>query len=551
MLPVHVTAARIDLTRPSRVQRIRSRVLRRIRSRYTMLLARVMRHPVLMITGGALLFVLALAAVVTETGVRRDFFASDPIRLFYVNVEMPVGTPVERTLESVLEVEERIRGGIEDNELRALVAYAGRQFTETAQLRDSHVGQLLVTLEPKTADMRRVTEVISDLRPRVTGLAGPERVSILEISGGPPTTKPISIKVRGDDLEEIRAAAEDLKAIMARNDAIRDITDDATLGQMTLTLAVDAQAAHRAGVSPARVARTAKLLVDGETVTAFQDQGEEREVRVFADRDGGVDAIDDILATTITGRDGQRVPLSELVTAERAPGLSSIRHYDYRRAITVEANLDKTQLDTVEANQWILGEWREIRARHPNISLDASGLLDDIQESLDAMAVLFVLGVGLMYLILGTQFRSYFQPLMILTTVPMAFTGVTLGLVVTGNPVSLYTLYGVIALSGIAVNSAIVLVSAANVRLDQGMSVLHATLFAARRRVIPILITSLTTIAGLFSLATGLGGESLIWGPVATAIVWGLTVSTALTLFVIPTLFALTMRRSWRLRPAA
>jgi len=151
-----------------------------------------------------------------------------------------------------------------------------------------------------------------------------------------------------------------------------------------------------------------------------------------------------------------------------------------------------------------------------------------------------------MYLILGTQFTSYSQPLIILVTVPMAFTGVVLGLWLTNNPLSLYTLYGVVALAGIAVNAAIVLISAANQRLDKGMSVLHATLYASRRRVIPILITSLTTIAGLFSLATGLGGKSLIWGPVATAIVAGLVFSTVLTLFVIPLLYRLSMRK----RPA-
>jgi multidrug efflux pump subunit AcrB len=202
-------------------------------------------------------------------------------------------------------------------------------------------------------------------------------------------------------------------------------------------------------------------------------------------------------------------------------------------------------MDTVVANTRIQEAWDKIATRYPSIDLDFSGELDDIQESLDAIAVLFLFGVGLMYLILGTQFKSYFQPLMILATVPMAFTGVVIGLAITNNPLSLFTLYGVVALAGIAVNAAIVLISAANARLARGMSVLHATLYAARRRVIPILITSLTTIAGLFSLATGLGGASLMWGPVATAIVWGLAVSTVLTLFVIPLLYRLFMGAGW------
>ena len=178
----------------------------------------------------------------------------------------------------------------------------------------------------------------------------------------------------------------------------------------------------------------------------------------------------------------------------------------------------------------------------PNTDIDLSGELDDIQESLDAMLGLFVFGLGLIYLIIATQFRSYFQPFLILATVPMAFTGVVFGLWITGNPLSLYTLYGVIALTGIAVNSAIVLIDAANARIKAGMRPLHATVYAARRRVIPILMTTTTTIAGLFSLAVGLGGKSLVWGPVASSIVAGLGVASLLTLFMIPTLYRVFQR---------
>jgi multidrug efflux pump subunit AcrB len=133
--------------------------------------------------------------------------------------------------------------------------------------------------------------------------------------------------------------------------------------------------------------------------------------------------------------------------------------------------------------------------------------------------------------------RSYYQPLLIMVTVPMAFTGVVFGLFITSNPLSLYTLYGIIALTGIAVNGAIVLISAANERIQSGKRPLLATVYAARRRVIPILMTTTTTIAGLFSLAAGLGGKSLLWGPVASSIVFGLAFSSLLTLFMIPVLY--------------
>jgi len=547
ILPVHIRSARIDLTRPSRSQQLRTRTLRRIRTGYTRWLGHAMRRPKRMLAAALALFLLAVTAVVTETGVRRQFFASDSVRLFYVNVDMPTGTRLERTLAETARVEERIRAGLADREVREIVAYAGRKFTETAPLRGDHYGQLIVSLRAREGDMRTVERIVDELRPRVQGMTAPQSVTFLTLSGGPPTTRPISLKVRGSDFDKIRAAVEELQSRMQANDIFRDITDDDTRGQMTLELRVDAAAAHRAGIPVAEVSRAIRLMVDGEIAAAFQDRGEEREVRVRSARQE-LESIDEVLAVSLPAPGGGRVPLAELVEVERRPDLASIRHYNHRRAITIEADIDNERTDTVAANAWIMDQWEGMRARHPDIDIDTSGLLDDITESLDSMLVLFLMGVGLMYLILGTQFRSYFQPLMILTTVPMAFTGVTAGLIFTSNPVSLFTLYGLIALSGIAVNAAIVLVSAANERLDRGMSIIHATLFAARRRVVPILITSTTTVAGLFSLATGLGGESLIWGPVATTIVWGLVVSTALTLFVVPTLYALTMRRSWRMR---
>ena len=215
----------------------------------------------------------------------------------------------------------------------------------------------------------------------------------------------------------------------------------------------------------------------------------------------------------------------------------SIRHYNFRRTITLEADIDREKINEVEVNGLIKNEWGKIKLDHPNVSLDFSGALDDIQESLDAMLLLFLFGISLIYLLIGTQFKSYFQPLIILVTVPLAFIGVVIGLIITQNPLSLYTMYGIVALTGISVNSAIVLIDAANTRRKNGMNSVHAIVFAARRRVVPILITSFTTIAGLLSLALGLGGNSLLWGPVASAIMWGLAVSTLMTLFVIPLLY--------------
>jgi multidrug efflux pump subunit AcrB len=542
MLPAHILGAKISFARPSRIHLLRVRALHWVRVKYTRLLVKALRWPKTILLVSALMFVAALGAAMGGQ-VKLDFFAADPVRLFYVSLEMPAGTPLEKTLEKTLEVERKVRRLVRPGEVRRILSYAGQQFTEIAPFFGDHYGQVLVSLSPRSPELREVDEMIEQMRSEIEATPGPVKLSFLRISGGPPTAKPIIIKVLGDDLDIIRRAVEELKGIMGRNPAIRDITDDDSQGQMEVAYRVNQDAARRAGIDPGEIARTLSLMVDGEIVARMQDQGEELEIRVRA-KPRLLQNIDETGNYTLPLPGGGRIPLRELLHAETGPSLGNIRHYNFRRTITVEADLDKTLTDTVAANREIVEAWEQIRGGYPSIDLDFSGELDDIQESIDSIQVLFLFGIGLMYLILGTQFRSYFQPFMILATVPMAFTGVVAGLLITANPLSLYTMYGVVALAGIAVNAAIVLITAANERLKAGMSVLHATLYAARRRVIPILITSMTTIAGLFSLATGLGGHSLMWSPVATAIVWGLMVSTVLTLFVIPLLYRIFMVRS-------
>ncbi len=537
MLPAHVMAARINFNQPSRIHRYRLALLRSIRHYYTLSLIWTMRHPWITLLGAMLLMGSALGAVIMQQ-VRVDFFASDPLRIFYINVEMPVGTPLAQTLAKTLEIEQQIRPHLREGEVRGMVSYAGQAFTETAPVLGDQYGQISLSLYPKTAELRDVDEMIAALRPVVERIAGTQRVWFLRLAGGPPIGKPINVKVRGNDFLEIRAAVTQLKALIATKPEIRDVTDDDSEGLMELLLRLNHDAVRRAGLAPQEVIRTINLLAEGEIAARLQDRGEEVEVRVRL-QPTSQPAIDDFLRLPIPLPQGGQIPLSELVIAIKQKGQGQIRHYNFRRTITIEADIDKTVLDTVTANRWIMDQWATVAANYPNVNLDFSGEFDDIQETLDAIGFLFLFGIGLIYLILGTQFKSYFQPLLILMTVPMAFTGVVYGLWVTNNPLSLFTLYGVVALAGVAVNAAIVLISAANDRRRNGMSVTTATLYAARRRVIPILITSATTVAGLASLATGFAGESLLWGPVATAIVWGLTISTILTLFLMPLLYRL------------
>ncbi|MEF8715030.1 MAG: efflux RND transporter permease subunit [Accumulibacter sp.] len=547
MMPVHVVAWKLKVDTSSRMQVWRERFNRRLRLRYGQALAYVLRRPkrFLVLSAGIVVGAVALLAI---DAVRVQFFAFDPLRVLYVNVDMPASASLEETLAEVQSVEKTVRGRLHgigsEGEARAVYGYAGLKFTENDALYGDPYGQIAISLNPNREGARGVNEVVEQMRADIEALPGAGRKSFTVLSGGPPAGKAISVKVRGDDHAEVQAGADALLGIVRAIPGTRDAQDDHVPGRPQLSFRPDAEALRKAGLSAAQVARQVRLAVDGEVLAFTRDGGAKLEVRVRSGRYPR-ERPEALLDEPVILPDGRMTRLGALVETEVKSGRGFIRHYNLRRTITVEANLDKTVIDTPAANAQIKDDWEKIRARHPNVDLDFSGELEDIEESLNAMKVLFLLGIGLIYLILATQFVSYWQPLMILVTVPLAFAGVIYGLTLTGNPLSLYTLYGVIALTGIAVNSAIVLIDAANDRMRHGIGTLHAIMEAARRRVVPILITSTTTIGGIFSLAVGLGGQSLLWGPVAGAIVWGLMISTLLTLFVVPLLY-LGFMRGWQ-----
>lgn len=535
ILPVHMSGVKIESAKGYVLKTWRSELIRKIKLKYCKYLVVVLRNPKKSLCSSILVMMIAIAALKAGL-IRVDFFADDPVPLFYINVEMPSSAPLSETQRIIEKIDAKLHNIISSEEIRHTAGAAGVMFTDSGVVAGEHLGAIIVTLNFEAEKVRTVNEIIESVRAGLVDTAGPTNISFLRIAGGPPVTKPIVIKVRGQDLEMLRKAVSSLENLLASIPGVLDITHDDVPGKLQLKMNLDGPAIKRANLTPETVTRTIRLLFDGEVVASMQDKGEKVEVRVLSDKTTIKD-IDSLLRQPIALPHGGEITLGKLINIEKTQGQISIKHYNFRRTITVEANIDKQEIDTVTVNNMILEGWRKIGRQYPGINLDFSGVFEDIQESMQALIILFIFGMGLIYIILGTQFHSYWQPFLILTSVPMAFTGVIFGLFISQNPLSLYTLYGSVALAGIAVNSAIVLIVAANRRLENGMKPVHATVYAARRRVIPILITSSTTIAGLFALATGLGGRSLLWGPVASAIVWGLAVSTILTLFLVPLLY--------------
>lgn len=541
MLPAHVSVVNVNFEKVSRLQRWRQKLTRSLRHNYSLILIRVMRHPwisVLGVAGTGIAAILLLASGVIQV----NFFAADPYRLLYVNAEMPARYTVQESLQTAVALEKKTLELLKPEEVRSSVSYSGLMFTQTEPLFGENYSQAFVSLNPIRGEMRDTYALIKAVEEGIGTRLGEAEVSILVLEDGPPVGPSINVKVKGDRFEDIQAAVADITGHLSDDPLFRNISTDFKTGSPQMVLTLDGDAIQRAGISPLVVKSALQSRVDGVLIGRYQSLGEEVDIRLLSRTENG-DDLDALLGTTLSTANGQTVRLSTLVKPEFTDGYQNIRHYNFKRAVTISADIDEAKIDAVAANNLIREYWETIRDRYPEVDLDFTGILDDIEESLSGITTLFIVGIGLIYLILGTQFKSYLQPLMILVSVPLAFIGVVFGLVITNNPLSFTSMYGVVALSGIAVNSAIVLISAANSRLQQGMSPLHATIYAGRRRVVPILITSITTIAGLFSLAIGVGGKSLLWGPIAATIVSGLVFSTVLVLIVVPLIYYASVRK--------
>ena len=553
MLPIHIMGSNKGYDHDNKMNRWRRRWQRKLRNRYTRILVATLKRPYIIIVTCLVLISLAVGSsflgvqyphlhqhpIAKHFLIKFDFFKTDAYPVFYIGIEMPNGTPLEETMAATLELEKLLRPHLNPDELKATLTYSGKMEGDTAPLFGAQFGQILYTLAEDLPYERNAETISEEIRSIIENFEKAQRTSIFLVSMGPPTTKPISLKVTGDDINRVRTASDHIQRILASNNSIIGIIDDDSPGLQEMSISMNTDTINRSGLSPTYVARNIRMLVDGEIVATMQYKGEELEVRIMPDEDN-LEEIDSILDQSINSPNGP-VTIRSLTNVERGAGYNNIRRHNFRRAITIEADIDDTLTDTVNANRFIQDEWQKIQQQYPDIVINTEGQVDDIVESVNSLRTLFLFGVLLMYLIIGTQFQSYFQPLMIIVTVPLALIGVVVGQLISGNSVSLFTMIGVVALAGMAVNASIVMISAANDRLIKGMSVTHAAIYAGRRRVMPIVITNVTTVAGLFSLAAGIGGKSLMWGPLANAIVWGVMISGALTLLLIPVIYILFM----------
>ncbi|TVQ37941.1 MAG: efflux RND transporter permease subunit [Spirochaetaceae bacterium] len=520
------------------------RLFVRFQQLFVALLRRLYRFR--LVTVGLMLLVMVTSfTLVGRLG--QNLFAADDVSLFFIDIDMPAGTPIGRTNDVVEAFERRLLPYVGDGEVVAIRSSVGFAAGTDQNVTRANTGQIVVDLkETSRGRQRTVAQIMSDLELEVADIPGPESTRVRRQATGPPTDPPVVYRLFGDSYDNLVAASDRIKAHIGQYPELFNIRDNLEQSSPELRVTVDDTLAASYGLSRQAIGNHVRGSFEGiDAGTIFSDN-EETAVLVRYRRSNPA-GVEQLLQGSIPTPDGRRIPFSSVARLDEGDVFASIRRLDGRREVTIESEAFSTRwLRELDGEVRTLFN-QELADQFPDVELVVGGEFAQFARVIFDILRVFLIGLFIIYTILGTQFKSYTQPLLILFSVPFAFVGVILFLVLGSQSVSTTIIYAGVALAGIAVNDTIVLISFVNELRAAGTAVGEAVIEAARIRLRPIILTSLTTIGGLVPIAVGAGGRSVIWGPMASTIIFGLLFSTITALIVIPCMYGLFYdRRSGR-----
>lgn len=486
-----------------------------------------------------IIFVFSIGSFSLVPFLNQDLFSAEDFTLFYIDLDLPPGSSLESTEDLIKEYEERLLPLVGNGEIAGINSFIGFRGESAGNTVQGNLGQIVVDLTEKSEGRdRSIIQIMGELKSFTSDIPGAEQIIFRRATNGPPTSSPVSYRLFGNSYSDLTRVSSVIREELGSYPELYNIRDNYESGTPELRVVVDGDAAARNGMSAVYIGQFIRASLDGVRASSFFQNNKDVEIYIGFSAAGELKA-EELSQLKILSPSGRQVPLSSLTRLEQGNALASIRRLDGKREITITADAyDNSGIRDINGEIKALYE-QQFDRRFPDMRLSVGGEFSDLDDLLIQIARIFLLGIFLIYLILGAQFNSYSQPFLILLTVPFAFVGVVIYLFISGTPFSTTVLYSAVALAGIAVNDSIVLISFVNELREEGMAVAQAVLEASRTRLRPILLTSLTTIAGLLPTALGLGGESVVWGPMASTIIFGLIFSTITALILIPAFYGI------------
>jgi hydrophobic/amphiphilic exporter-1 (mainly G- bacteria), HAE1 family len=509
------------------------RIFEELEGGYQMLLRGALRVRWLTILAAAALFAGAVWLMPLIGG---EFMPATDEGEVRVNVEMEVGIRLDELDQHMRKIERIVIDNVP--EARHWVTRLGSSGWRPG---GGNTGRIQLTLVPEDQRTRSSADIARDLRDKLTSIAGTtvrtrEGQGLFLLRMGAPDGEQLQVEIRGHELETLDALAQRIAEATEAIEGVTDVRLSREAGAPQELVRIDRDRAADMGLSVSRVARSLEMAIAGTRAGEFREEGREYRIRVRM-RDSERLEPDEILAFTVTNDRGEAIALRNVVEFVPARGPVQIDRKNQQRIATVSANISGRDLLSVAT------DFRAAMAEIPvprNFEVVIAGDYEEQQEAYSELFISLMLAILLVYMVMACLYESLRDPLIVMFSVPMALIGVVVMLLITETTFSVPAYIGCIMLGGIVVNNAILIVDqATRLRRDGGLSPHDAALEAGRRRMRPILMTSLTTILGLTPLALGMGEGAEAQAPLARAVIGGLISATVITLFVIPALYTL------------
>ncbi|MBN3038108.1 MAG: efflux RND transporter permease subunit [Candidatus Omnitrophica bacterium] len=507
--------------------------------KYSELLAWTLSHRKTTVFFTVLLLAFSLALIFL---VGTEFFPEVDSGMIRMDIERPIGTRVSETGKVINAIEDIVYESVPEIDA-AISTWGYGQVSGMSSIlggeESSNTGYFMGKLVQKKFRTRSNKEIAAALKPMVSSFAGTEvRFSTedpLESMLFGSSSKPLTIEVRGYDLDDAREYCTQIAKALEGIKGVGDIEISRKEGKPELQIAVDRDKASRLGVNITELANTIRTFIDGKAATQYREGGDEYDIYVRLrpeDRSDLLD-LDNLFVTSGLGR---QIRLSNIASVLQEKGPLKIERKGQERIVYVSANIYGRDLGHVvaEAKQKL----EQVPAPE-GFSYSFSGAREEQIEAFQWLSVALILGVLLVYMVMASLFESFKHPFVILFSIPFAMIGVIWALLLTNQRLNVDSFIGIILLTGIVVNNAIVLIDYVNILRRKGADLFEAIQEAGRTRLRPVLMTALTTIVGLLPLALFQGEGAEEWRALATAVIGGLAVSTLITLVFIPTLYSL------------
>ena len=503
------------------------RRFRGLEERYAGLLDTVLRKPLvpLIVVG---LFLVAAGGLFAT--LRSELAPPEDVGILSANVSAPEGTGYDEMDRYMVDVQGRVLPLLEQGTVRSIITRTPGGF---GQSDDFNSGSIIVFLQPWEDRDETTEDVVGQINRILADVPAVRGNAQVRSSLGRGRGQPVNFVIAGATYEALARARDRIIAAAAENPGIVNLDSDYKETKPQLRIDVNTARAGDLGVSVEAVSQALQSLLGSRRVSTYLDRGEEYRVIVQAEAEARATQAN-LTSIYVRSRTGELIPLSNLVTVRETAGARELGRFNKLRAITLSGGL---------APGYALGDALEFleqqAAASPEvIAVGYRGESQAFRETGSSIYFVFALTILVVYLLLAAQFESFVHPAVIISTVPLAVAGGAIGLAVMGHSINLYSQVGLVMLVGLAAKNGILIVEFANQLRDSGRDIGEAIREASRRRLRPILMTSIATAAGAVPLMIATGAGAGARATIGTVIVWGVSIATLITLFLIPLLYS-------------